>query len=201
MPIRFNPKTRKYERNGKPVPYAEVRSRVLALQMKIAKRLRRISKQLNDGKITPQEWEAAVKETLKTGHLAASALGKGGVRQLDNKDLRRIEKKLKWQYGFLAKFRKTIMRGRYADNPERIVSRSASYASSVYAMYENTRFDNIKETDGKMRVRLVINSEEGCAECAEDADEGWMPADDMGEIGSRICGDFCKCTIEFEDEL
>ena len=202
MPIRFNVKTKRYERDGVPVPYSEVRGRVLALQAKIAKQLRRLAKQLNDSKITSKEWQSSVKETLKAGHLAAAAIGKGGVSQLKNKDVAKVNKKLKWQYGFLAKFSKAITRGKFAANPARIVSRAASYASAVYVTYATTRFDEEKaKADPEMKCRLVINSEEGCEECASDAENGWVPVSEMDEIGTRICGDFCKCTIEFEDEL
>jgi hypothetical protein len=83
-------------------------------------------------------------------------------------------------------------------------SRARSYASSIYVSFSRTFQKSQREfvEGGKNpeRCRLVTNSEEGCVECAADEAEGWMSIDDMGEIGSRICGDFCKCDIIFEDD-
>ena len=52
-----------------------------------------------------------------------------------------------------------------------------------------------------MLCRLITNSQEGCQECADDEAAGWVDVNDMKEIGTRECGDFCKCDIEFEDEF
>ena len=84
-----------------------------------------------------------------------------------------------------------------------IASRAAKYASAVFITFSNALQE--AQTEGanekEMLCRLVQNSKEGCPECNADAAAGWMPVSEMGEIGSRECGDFCLCEIEFEDEV
>lgn len=202
MPIRFNTKTKRYERNGEALPPSYVRERIDALTAKVQRQARRLSQKLINGELTPEQWQAAMSELLSAAHLASAAVGKGGMRRLKTKDIVRVERKLTWQLKFLDKFRKAITSGKFATNPARIVSRAASYASAVYVTFATTKFDTEKsKADSEMKCRLVINSEEGCEECASDADNGWVPVSEMDEIGTRICGDFCRCTLEFEDEL
>lgn len=200
MPIRFNVKTRRYEQDGTPLPSSLIRERVDALTKKVQSRARRLSAQLNSGDINVDQWHDAMRELLSAAHLAAAAVGKGGMKRLRASDIGRVNRKLEWQFKFLDKFRKAIKIGKFVTNPARIVARSASYASAVYVTFATTKFDEEKAAKTEMQCRLVINSEEGCEECAADADAGWMPVSDMDEIGSRICGDFCRCLIEFEDE-
>jgi hypothetical protein len=109
--------------------------------------------------------------------------------------------KIKWQYGYLAKFTRKIARGGISEAA--IASRSRSYASAIYISFARTFKESQTEfvEDGKnpARVRLVTNSKEGCQECADDEARGWVSVDDMGLLGTRICGDFCRCILEFDD--
>ena len=50
------------------------------------------------------------------------------------------------------------------------------------------------------QVRLVQSSQEGCVECNSDAAEGWVNESDCKELFSRLCGDWCLCEIEWQDD-
>jgi hypothetical protein len=110
--------------------------------------------------------------------------------------------KIKWQYQYLAKFTRKLEQGRISKIAT--ASRARSYASSVFVsfsnMFQKAQTEFVQDGKNPARVRLVTNSQEGCTECAADEAEGWMSVDDMKEIGTRICGDFCRCDLIFEDE-
>ena len=136
---------------------------------------------------------------LKSAHIAAAATGRGGLDRLTADDWGRIEKKVTWQASYLPRFGAAIVAGVVAGAV--LLRRAGSYGASPYISFSSARSKAAKATGKPMLCRLVQNSKEGCEECTADADAGWMPVDDMGELGSRICQDFCLCHIEFEDEV
>lgn len=117
-------------------------------------------------------------------------------------DWGKVGAKIKWQYGYLQKFTKRLERGVLSDAAA--INRAKSYVSSVYVSFANTfqdaQTDFVAGGKNPEQCRLVTDSIEGCSECAADEAEGWMSVDDMGEIGSRLCQDFCRCDIEFQED-
>lgn len=57
-----------------------------------------------------------------------------------------------------------------------------------------------EQTASGVMARLITNSQESCPDCAADEADGWVPIEEMKEIGSRECQWFCKCDIEFSDD-
>lgn len=212
MPHDYVRSSRKYRSpDGKYVGRAELRKLIGKLTDHVSTEAARIGKSYAAGRITITEFEIAMRELLKSAHIVSASVGKGGRDQMTLKDWGRVGRKVKWQYEYLAKFSRKLASGRLSKAFTE--SRARSYASSIYVSYAESRFVAAKEAiadgdrgkgddaDSRPRCRLIQNSEEGCIECSADADEGWMDVDDMTEIGGRICQDFCKCLIEFEDEI
>lgn len=137
---------------------------------------------------------------LRASHVVAASVGSGGYNRVTEERWRKVEKKVTWQGGYLFKFGAAIA---VASVVGTVAARAAKYASAVFVTFSNAFQE--AQTAGKdekeMLCRLVQNSKEGCPECNADAAAGWMPVSEMGEIGSRECGDFCLCEIEFEDEV
>lgn len=208
-PHDFDPNTRQFVSNGRLVPRAEVRAEIEKLITHVQRESARIANRYQAGSITIGEFETSMRELLKAGHLIASSVGRGGRAQMSQADWGKVGSKIKWQYEYLSKFARRLATGKL--DKAYSANRARSYASAIYISYSNGRaaaeqeFINNnggKDADGsKIQVRLVTNSAEGCQECADDEAAGWMDPEDMGELGSRICGDFCKCTLEFEDEV
>ena len=189
---------------GRKVSRQAVRREINALIDHVGSDATRLGRLVRDGRISPIEFELAMRDLLRSAHIVAASVGKGGRARMLARDWGRVGAKIKWQYGYLQRFARKIARGGISDTA--LASRARSYASSIFVSFSNTFQDAQTEfvEGGKNPVlaRLVQNSQEGCEECTADAAEGWMSVDDMGEIGSRICGDFCRCDIEFsEDEL
>jgi hypothetical protein len=201
-PHDYDLRFKKYRKDGRLVSRLAVRGEINKLTDHIAKESAKIAKQYQAKEITLFEFETLMRDLLKSGHIIAASVGKGGRALMTQADWGRVGAKIKWQYGYLTKFARKIGRGSISEIAT--ASRAKSYASSIFVSYSRTYMDAQTEIveDGKNpeRCRLITNSEEGCVECATDEAIGWMSIDDMGEIGSRLCGDFCKCDIEFEDE-
>lgn len=197
MPHDYNAKTKRFE----GVSHLTVRGEIDKLTEYVAKEAARLAQAHKAGG-SLIEFETGMRELLKSAHIIAASVGKGGRARMTQTDWGRVGAKIKWQNGYLSKFARKIERGAVSELAT--ISRAKSYASSIYISFAKTFHESQTEfvAEGKnpALVRLVTNSEEGCVECASDEAEGWMSVDDMKELGTRICGDFCKCDLEFSDE-
>jgi hypothetical protein len=202
MPHDYNPKQKAFISGGRKVSHLAVRAEIDKLSDFVAKEAARIANRYKAGKITLAGFETEMRALLKSGHIVAASVGKGGRARMTQRDWGRVGAKIKWQNGYLTKFARKIGRGTISEIAT--ASRARSYASAIYISFASTFKESQEEfvEGGKnpARVRLVTNSKEGCDECAADEAEGWMSVDDMKELGSRICGDWCKCDLEFEDD-
>lgn len=199
---------RAFVRDGVYLSRRELKPKIDRLTAFVQREAAKIAERYKAGQISVVDFEIAMRELLKSAHIVAATVGRGGRGLMAAADWGRVGRKIQWQYGYLGKFTRKLAEGRL--DKAFSVGRARSYASSIYISYAQSLMATEKEfiADGgdtnparEMLCRLVQNSEEGCAECTADADAGWMPVSEMGELGTRICGDFCKCLIEFEDEV
>lgn len=195
--------------DGKPISRRQIKAVIDKLTEHVRRDAGRIASRFDAGSITAAEFASQMRELLKAGHIVAASVGRGGRALMTASDWGRVGRKIAWQNGYLAKFERKLTTGTLSK--ANTLNRARAYTNSIYISYAQTFQESQAEifepdadkviTDQNMLCRLIQNSEEGCAECSADADEGWMPVADMAELGSRICGDFCRCEIEFEDEL
>jgi hypothetical protein len=187
---------------GKLVSRSGVRGLIDKLLDTVRSDAARIAGRYESGSINLAQFEIEMRELLKSAHIVAASVGRGGRARMTQADWGRIGAKIKWQYQYLAKFTRKLEQGRISKIAT--ASRARSYASSVFVsfsnMFQKAQTEFVQDGKNPARVRLVTNSQEGCTECAADEAEGWMSVDDMKEIGTRICGDFCRCDLIFEDE-
>jgi len=202
MPIRYNETKKRFERDGVAISPVELRELIDKLTLATKRDARRLSARLERGEITQAAWAAGMLALLRAAHVVAASVGGGGLSQVTDSRWQKVEKKVSWQKRYLDKFGAAIVAGTVLTTVGAIASRAAKYASAVYVTFANAlREEQTAGVEKEMQCRLVQNSKEGCPECSADASEGWMPVSEMGEIGSRECGDYCLCEIEFEDEL
>jgi hypothetical protein len=197
------------DNNGNLITRRELKALIDNLTATVQKDAAKIASAFDAGELSASAFADAMSELLTSAHIVAASVGKGGRELMTAADWGKVGAKIKWQNGYLEKFAKKLATGTLSK--ANTLNRARSYVNSVYISYAKTFLESQAEvlqpetdkviTDENMLCRLVQNSEEGCEECSADADEGWMPVSEMGELGSRICGDYCKCEIEFEDEL
>jgi hypothetical protein len=159
---------------------------------------RRISTRLEQGKIDADEWKAQVMALLVSAHIIAASVGRGGVNAMSVNDWRRIQAKITLQDGYLEKLKRSITAGAVVMAAGAIASRVGKYFVAPSISFEAADRERMLDLNGdQIMARLITNSKEGCEECAADEAEGWMPVEDLDEIGTRECGDWCLCTVEY----
>jgi hypothetical protein len=202
MPHEYRPKQKAFYSNGRKVSRMAVRDEIDQLTEYTSKQAASIAKKYQAGKITIAQFELQMRDLLKSAHIISASVGKGGRARMTQRDWGRVGAKIKWQYRYLERFAKKVARGGISEAA--IASRSRSYASAIYISFARTFKESQTEfvQDGKnpARVRLITNSKEGCRECADDEARGWVSVDDLKLLGERLCGDFCRCDLEFEDD-
>lgn len=200
-PYDYDPQKRKFRDDSGYVSHLETRAKIDKLTEFIKKESARYAKQFNDGKMSADEFHFAMRELLKAGHIVSSSVGRGGRERMSPGDWLRVARKVKWQNGYLEKFARKLKTG----TPINVRARAAAYVNSIFISYaESFHIAQSENPDGGKRdgimVRLVQNSQEGCVECSADAALGWQPIDEVAEIGDRICGEWCKCDLEFSTD-
>lgn len=190
MPITYNESARQYERDGVVITAVILRELIDKLTTYARLRARRLGARLEAGEISPGQFAEAMTELLTSAHVIAEVVS-------GRNDLEKVKAKVSWQKRYLSKFVASVAAGTVISG---IAARAGSYISAIYTTFANGRFDERQQVEREMQVMLVQTSEEGCSECNADSDE-WVPVSAMGEIGSRICGDFCRCFLVFEDEI
>lgn len=197
MPHDYDPKRKQFV----GVSRLAVREQINKLTDHVAKEAANLARRYQSNTISLREFEIGMRELLKSAHLVAASVGRGGRARMSQRDWGRVGAKIKWQNGYLAKFARKIGRGSISEIAT--ASRAKSYASAIYMSFARTFHESqtefVEEGKNPARVRLITNSEEGCEECAADEAQGWMSVDDMAELGTRLCGDFCKCDLEFDE--
>jgi hypothetical protein len=193
--------------SGRVRTRAELRREIDGLVSHTKREAKRLAQSVYSGKITAVEFDIAMRELLKSGHIVAASVGRGGRDRMSARDWGKVGQKIKWQYGYLTKFSRKIARDILSEAAS--ANRVQLYADALHVTFYRSFYDEMKDRpedqptgkDGKpLLVKLVQNSMEGCPDCKADADEGWMELDEMGELGSRECGDFCKCDLVFSDD-
>lgn len=196
--MQYDPKTRKFLNGDKYVSHLETREAIDRLLAFIKKESARYAKAFNEGKLSPDEFNFAMRELLKAGHIVSSSVGRGGRERMSVSDWARVGRKIKWQYGFLDRFTQKLKRG----VPINVRSRAAAYVNSVFISYAESfhiaQTENPAKGSGILAM-LVLNAAESCVECEADAALGWQPVEELAELGTRLCSDWCRCDIVFSD--
>ena len=207
MPDDFDIKAKAYRVDGKLISRTAVRAQIDVLLETVKGDAGKLAAKFDAGEITAVEFELAMRGLLSSAHIVAASVGRGGRALMTASDWGKVGSKIKWQYGYLAKFARKLASG--ALKAANTANRAKQYISAVYISYADTTQKAMTEfvagggdanPKGEMLCYLEQNSKEGCEECTADAAAGPMPVSEMGDLGTRICGDFCLCTIIFSDE-
>jgi len=204
-PYDFDPNKRSYRNNGEYISRRETREKIDKLTEFIKREAGRIAKRYDAGTINAAQFNAEMRELLKAGHIIASSVGRGGLERMTLADWGKVGNKIKWQYQFLDRMTRQLERGAIANT----ASRAKQYVSSIYVSYADAYFETNREfkenggvlnPNGEILVARELNAAESCDDCEALAALGFIPLDDMPEIGEGTsCGDFCKCDLIFTD--
>ena len=198
LTIVYDEEAKRFVQNGRTVTSNTLRAEIDKLTAHVAREAERIGRRYSDKRIGIAQFEREMRDLLKSGHVIAASVGRGGRSRMDQSDWGKVGARLKKEYGYLQKMSDKLARGTLAKAVT--PNRAKRYANSVVMSYHETRHKEKTPSRTEIKVRLIQNSKEGCEECTADAAIGWMNVEDMGEIGTRICGNFCLCELEFSDD-
>jgi hypothetical protein len=181
---------------GREVPHAEVRRTIERLLAVVGSRARRLGERFNRGEITVDEFHAGMRELLRSGHIVAYSIGRGGRKRMSQADWTRVGAKLKSEYGYLRKLAAKLASGKVAKAIT--AHRAQKYAAGIWTSYHNA-FAGEHNKSGIL-VRRILNAKESCEGCLRIARKGWITPREMPDLGTQECGNFCKCYFEFSDD-
>lgn len=207
MPDDFDAKLRYFISQGRRRTRAELRKAIDTLTEAVATEAKHYAAQLAAGEITLDVFYASMGELLKSAHIVASTVGRGGIARMTTADWSRVAAKIEWQYGYLKRFGRKIaddvLKGPASANRAAAYSSAlhVSYYNSVYADQTDRPTDVPRDKNGKeILVRRDLNAAESCPDCVAVAGDGWIPVDEMPLLGTLECQDFCKCDLIFSDD-
>lgn len=154
-----------------------------------------LAQQLRDGSINVQQWQIAMRETLKDIHLSSSALARGGWAQMSQADYDKVAEKLQFQYQKLQAFARQIENGLPLDG--RFRRRHELYAQSGRVTYHESLREEM-QVRGMTEERSVLAKADHCSECVGEANRGFVPIGELVLIGERQCKSNCRCFVEFQ---
>lgn len=181
---------------GRFVPQSEIRNALENLIDQSGLNMNALTQSLQDGKISLADWQTGMMREIKLTHTASAALANGGWRQMTQADWGATGQLIREQYDYLRNFAKEI-----ADGTQPLDGRMLVRAD-MYADASNGTFWEIDKRshlqDGYDIGRRVLESgADHCDDCLEYASEGWMPIEEIPEIGNSQCLTRCRCEIEY----
>lgn len=194
----YDPDRKQFKQGGKVISRAATRAKIDKLTAHISKEAAKIGDRYSKGRIGIAGFESEMRTLLKSAHIISASVGRGGRDRMTQSDWAKVGNRLKKEYSYLSLFSRKLQRGTLSK--AYTANRAKLYASSVVMSYHETVHKEATQNSvSDVKVRLVQNSKEGCVECNADAARGWVNVEDLDEIGTRICQNFCLCEILFSD--
>lgn len=158
--------------------------------------LRRYTQMLADGNITLQQWQESTRESIKTAHIQAAIIGKGGKDNMTASDYGRIGQRLRQEYAYLQRFTQDLLEQRVS--VPMALARIKLYASSVKGSYwQGTELRQQEQGYGLMR-RILDPMANHCDDCIRYSRMGNKPIGSLPLPGQRCeCGANCKCSVQY----
>lgn len=199
MSVAFNKKTRRYERDGKPIPPASIRKMVLATIERAKKRMRGIAAQLVNGTINRPAWFLASRNEVKQMHTALAMVAQGGRAQMNAGSWGRAGQMIRSEINYLRGFERDIANG--VRSEVQILADAIKYSDAGYKLYSNMVLTRERELGTGYARRVLDESAAHCEDCPELATEEFVPITEVAEIGASSCGSFCRCDLEYADDM
>ena len=181
---------------GKIVSRTAINEGLEAVMDASAINMNALTQSLIDGNISLASWQSGMMTEIKVTHTASAALANGGWAQMTPSDWGATGQLIREQYDYLRNYAKEIANGTQALDGRALV-RSDLYADAANGTYWEMSKRSFSQ-DGYDEGRRVLEpGADHCEDCEEYASEGWMPIDDIPEIGNSQCLTRCRCEIEF----
>lgn len=150
---------------------------------------------LGSRKLTLAQFRDKMREHIRAGHRNMAKMAYGP--NLSPRELGRLGAIVKAQYKFLDNFLAQIRSRKIKRDAAAVPLRAKLYVRALWATYQN-ELKRAKKDAGFTHAANVLDDEaESCQECPDLTDRGYIPIDDMPNIGQRACSIGCRCSLEF----
>jgi hypothetical protein len=184
-----------------------------------------VTRQMNAGEITIQEWQTRMAQQVKSTHLAVEIVAQGGVSQMTPQDMTRASKGIDFQLRRLLEFSKEVSRidpntGTLEEletprvtvpavSDEKAIARAKLYAATARSTYEESVLQSwldLAATGVAVEMKNVLHEpHEHCYTsekkktigCVEETRRGWVKLGTMSLPGRRTCQMNCFCHVEY----
>lgn len=157
-----------------------------------AKRVRAITQDYFDGRISLDEWLRRMRAAIAGTHILNGAVALGGFDAAVKSDF--ISKRIEQEAAFLVGFGSSMASGRVTE--ARAVARAASYLLAAAITY-HVLDQRTQASAGKRFAQRVRTAMESCPGCLAFSGR-WLPINKMPPIGSLDCGSHCRCYLIFK---
>lgn len=175
--------------------HGEIRAEIDRLRAHFIRQSRSIARQLFNGEISIADFQIALRDLLKESTIISSSIGYGGLEQMTPERWGTVGAYLRKQYAFLNEFGRQIEQGKVIVEAQ-FTRRAQLYADSLRAIYFRGEVETAKLA-GYRQSRRILNALESCRQCREWAQKGFVELELQPPIGSLICGQFCRCELEY----
>lgn len=184
------------DEKGKFLSKASVEKLVDARIDKLQTSLQRYTRMLVDGSITIDQWQASMREAIKTAHVQAATIGYGGRAQMGSGEYGRIGQRLRAEYAYLQKFALDLLEQRLSG--PMAIARASLYAKSVRGSYWQGSELRQQQRGFSLMRRILDAQAVHCADCLTYAAAGIVPIGSLPLPGQRCeCGARCKCSVRY----
>ncbi len=153
------------------------------------------SAHLQNGVISVDQWREQMATHIKSTHLYAAAIPRGGWAQLTSADFGRVGQLVRFQYERLNGFALELAAGRRTDGSFRM--RARMYAGASMQSYHVAERVEMREVQGMTEERNVRTGGDSCDGCVGESARGWVPIGKLRPIGTRTCLTNCRCHIRY----
>jgi hypothetical protein len=200
------PLTYTYDRNlqryrrddGKFVSAADIQDLTKYMIEKARVQTSSIANELIEGKIELSEWTRQTALQLKEIHSQQYLLGRGGLKNMTQRDYGILGARLKKEYKYLNNFA-TDIRDKQMSIAQ-FQARLNLYLSSTDASYQAARREAHKSA-GFTSERRRLGSLKNCPPCGSYAGMGWVAIGTLPAIATACdCKANCKCFFEYSKD-
>jgi len=190
--VEFDARRSQFIVDGRRLNFRTVQGLLSKIGRTLRGDMRGLTADLFAGKIDLNAWQEGMNRKITSGHWASAGLMMGGLNAASSSRL--LTKKITREIKYVSRFKKAIASDKVSE--ARSIFRAGTYAESMRITANEIENDNAIEGGAEQAYRIQTAAE-SCAEC-EEYGEQWMPVEDMPEIGSLECGNYCKCVIIYE---
>jgi len=158
-------------------------------------RIQDLTTKFQDGRLTLADWQTKVQREIKDSWVVQSAIGQGGIKNMDAKSWGRVGGRLSFEFRKLAGLANEIKLGKISIGQIRF--RMDLYAQATRIGFHDAQ-TYVHKIAGYAEERRHLSPAENCVDCLFYESLNWQPIGSLPEPGvDSVCGRNCLCEKEY----